>query len=200
MGEDTSSLTMSYEKLFETLRQEKNHPALQKLPPTFFSDVSLYIHQQVQLVNQADASPFAAKEREQAAKRLANARKMLRMIYDLREKKILNLAVNKSRTASSIIDTGGLHEQETMLFRSVVDILDATRSSLLEGLLEGVLPSKKKGKSSGLILVRFLDTIDQQTIDGISYGPFSEEEIGNIPSVLAQQLIDKNKAQRIDPA
>ncbi|MFW5746291.1 MAG: hypothetical protein ACOCWQ_01935, partial [Nanoarchaeota archaeon] len=111
-AESTTNLT--YEKLFELLRSEKNNAALQKLSETFFEDVQIYMDSKLAIIKKHSDSEnvFSQKELEKTSKQLANAKKILKMLYDLREKKIVTMALNKSRTASSLIDTSGIHVQE----------------------------------------------------------------------------------------
>lgn len=204
MSEAASTTNLTYERLFEILRAEKNAPALQKISPTFFEDIQTYIHAKRELIAKSQRSDnvFAKKDQEDTAKQLANAKKLIKMIYDLREKKIVTMALNKSRTASTLIDTSGLHEKERQMFTRLVDLLDAHRKELLDEMLKGnAIKQEKPVKEGEMQMVRFLDDVETFVdAQGNTYGPFHEEDIATIPTKIANNLEDKHKVQFIDPA
>jgi DNA replication initiation complex subunit (GINS family) len=212
-AESTTNLT--YEKLFELLRAEKNNASLQKLSDSFFEDVGIYIESKLAVIkkNESSENVFSAKEQEETSKQLANAKKIIKMLYDLREKKIVTMALNKSRTASSLIDTSGLHREEATIFKDFVELLDNYRKDILNHLLDGKQaktttekPTKKekpaaKADADDMQMIRLLDAVEEFVDPEMNtYGPFQEEDIANLPKDVAKLLIDKNKAQPIDPA
>jgi DNA replication initiation complex subunit (GINS family) len=214
MAETESTTNLTYEKLFEILRAEKSNLTLQKLSETFFEDVAIYVESKLELIrkNRSSDNVFAEKELEETSKQLANAKKIVKMIYDLREKKVVTMALNKSRTASSLIDTSGLHLKETAIFRDMVELLDTYRKGLLNNLLDGKqvvettpkakkekVPSVPKKKTDGMQLVRFIDDVEEFVDPQMNkYGPFREEDISNLPVEVTDMLLKKNKIQYLD--
>ena len=197
MAESTKNIT--YEKLFEILRSEKSNQSLQKLSDAFFEDVQLYMENKLAILkkNKDSDNVFAEKEMEEASKQLANTKKIIKMIYDLREKKIVTMALNKSRTSSSLINTSGLHMQETAFFKDMVELLDTYRKKHLSVLLDGVPRSKPapQQKQEASKLVRFLDDVEEFVDSDTTYGPFREEDIASLPNDIADRLVKKNKVQ-----
>ena len=110
MGE----INITYETLFELLRREKNREELQKLDETFFNDVVTYLKEQKEFLNEQKTKQdlFAVEELKKAEIQEENIRKILRELYEKREKKMISLALDASRTSSSIIDTSVLLEEE----------------------------------------------------------------------------------------
>jgi DNA replication initiation complex subunit (GINS family) len=94
---------INYEGLFDCLRQERTNIQLQQLPESFYSDVIDYLRQK--------------EEQPGSGDQLKNAQKIIENIYERREKKILSLAISKSRTQSQLLDTSALLPEEKILFK-----------------------------------------------------------------------------------
>jgi DNA replication initiation complex subunit (GINS family) len=126
-------LRITYETLFELLMREKGREELQKLETDHLESVRAYIAEKKRI---AEASPgkldyFTIQERDKTEKQLQNIYRILRELYDRREKKVLNLALVKSRTGSDMLDTSGMQEKEELLFTEMVTLLDRYRKELL---------------------------------------------------------------------
>ena len=106
----TKEINITYETLFDLLRREKTREELQKLDPEFFNDVIDYVKEKTksyyELKDKTDL--FAADERLKADKQLQNIKKIIKEIYERREKKIIALAVDSSRMFSTVIDKSAL--------------------------------------------------------------------------------------------
>ncbi|MFT4310161.1 MAG: hypothetical protein ACMXYC_00865 [Candidatus Woesearchaeota archaeon] len=202
MDQEQRKVPLTYEMLFEQLRLEKNNVALQKLPADFYSNVALYMHQKLQIIqkNMSGDSVFAQKEFEDASKQLANAKKIVKMIYDLREKKIVSLAMNKSRTSSTVVDTAGIHIDEKEFFKQLVDKFEVQRKHMLETLLSGKVAQQVTVQpvDDDVVLVRFLDEVVAFSHEGEDFGPFMEEDIASLPVAIVDDLEKKHKVQRIN--
>ncbi|USN45664.1 MAG: DNA replication complex GINS family protein [Candidatus Woesearchaeota archaeon] len=114
-------VTITYEALFDLLRRETKDE-LQKLDDSFYEDVRKYINQKKQLMeeNLAKSDYFSKSEAEKIELQLKNIRKILVSVYELREKKIIHLALNKARTESTIVNTDALLSKEQDLFNALV--------------------------------------------------------------------------------
>src|SRR3989344_998249 len=141
LKEDNSrEVAITYETLFELLRREKSRDELQELQNTFFEDVIKYMQGKMNILANQNNELFATDEKEKTLIQLQNIKKILRDLYDRREKKIINLAINKSRTRSSIIDTSKLLAEERAFFESLCSSLDRFRGSILNRVLEARAP------------------------------------------------------------
>jgi len=83
---------------------------------------------------------FAAEELKKAEIQEENIRKILRELYERREKKIINLALDRSRTSSNIIDTSVLLKEEKEIYDRLVALFDRFRKGILLNLLETEAP------------------------------------------------------------
>lgn len=141
-SESNSEVTITYESLFELLRREKDGDEPQELQPNFFKEVLDYLKDKQNILDQGnDDNLFASDEKEKTRIQLENIKQILKEIYNRREKKILSMAINKSRTSSNIIDTSVLLNEERELFESVVKKLNKYREGILHNILLGKAPS-----------------------------------------------------------
>ncbi|MFH1064282.1 MAG: hypothetical protein V1729_04335 [Candidatus Woesearchaeota archaeon] len=135
-------VVITYETLFEMLRIEKNREDLQKLDDSFFEDVLSYLKDKQASFESAhsEANLFVTDEKEQTRLELENIKKILKDLYDKREKKVLSTAVNKARTGVVLMNTASMLPSERLLFESLSLILADFRKNVLFKLASGELP------------------------------------------------------------
>ena len=207
-------VVITYETLFELLQREKERSDLQKLEPTFFSDVIGYIGEKKKIF-EAKEGPFAKEERRKTERQLENIYKILKEFYERREKKIITLALDKSRTKSNLIDTSALLKEEKVVFEALTNLLDNYRDSILYSILNEKMPfmnamqtddkSPREDFKTALDmkkptkLVRFMAYVPKFVGPELEeYGPFEEEDIANLPTEVAGVLVSKGKAEEIN--
>ncbi len=203
MGE---SVVLTFENLYEVLRREKNHEDLQKIDDKFFDYVASYLYEKkLSLESVSKKSDiFSHKEKENLTIQINNIKKVLKELYDRREQKILNLALNKSKTNSSLIDASMLTIKEKNLFEKLSLVLGNFRQEFLNESFEKEAekiqetPKTEEIKDEEFIKIQFLTDID--TFMGREleeYGPFKENETVNLPQELAEILIEEGKAKKL---
>ena len=217
---EDKGITITYETLFEILRREKDRLELQKLDISFYDDVISYIQEKKALLDgKGQQQLFSEDEKIKTEKQLINIRKILRELYERREKKIMNMAVDKSRTQSDLIDTSSLLETEKTLFDNLVNVLDAFRENILIKVLNaepvaavqqqpvnitGEEPTpiaQKQSSDKPTKLIRFKLAVPKFVgLDGEEFGPFEEEDIASLPREIAEVLIRKERPDEIQEA
>ncbi len=136
-------------------------------------------------------------------------------MYEKRENKIIDLALNKSKTGSDIIDLSTLLPQERRLFDRLVKIFSENRESILTNLINGKQPTLKETledtseEGIGEIEKKELDKEETKMIRFIhpvpkflgrkleAHGPFEADEITSLPKDIADILIRKGRAEEI---
>jgi DNA replication initiation complex subunit (GINS family) len=217
-------VVITYETLFELLRLEKSRDELQKLDESFYENVLNYLNEKKNSLSSQAEQLFADEEREKVQKELVNIRKILRDLYDRREKKIIELALNKSRTESSLIDTSVLLEQEKKFFDSMLSVLNNFRQNILCNLINAEPPvapemlekpvpvecaeepeeepkDLKKPENDPNInkSVRFLRPVPKFVGPNLEiYGPFEEEDVASLPAKVADVLVQKGRAEGLE--
>jgi DNA replication initiation complex subunit (GINS family) len=184
------------------LRLEKGREELQELSPTFFPDVSSYISEKEELLKATGQQP---SNQERVRTQLENIRRIVRELYEKREKKIMLMALNKSRTGSDIIDVSHVLDEEKSLFESLYTLLDRHRNGLLQPTIEGS-PKKQpepqtapEESSKDTRLIRFIKPVPKFVGPQLEvYGPFDEEDMASLPLKIADLLIKKGRATSMD--
>jgi len=140
-------VAITYETLYELLRREKSREELQELQESFLGNVIEYINDKKRIIGSKKGDPFSEDEAEKTTHQLRQARKLLKELYDRREKKIINMAINKARTESSIIDTSALLAEEQQIFENVTSVLNNHRQQIFEKVMCG----QKAGSDTSLL-------------------------------------------------
>ena len=137
------NIKITLETLYDILRNEKKKEDLQKLESSFFFDVVSYLREKQALLEMKKEGEniFAADEKEKLEYELRSIRRILKEIYEKREKKILEIAMNKSRTGSDIIDTSAMLREEKEFYTQILQSLDHFRRGVLLNLFRAELPS-----------------------------------------------------------
>jgi DNA replication initiation complex subunit (GINS family) len=199
-----SDFNITYEFLFEIMRSEKNSSELQKLPDNFYELVVEYIKEKQDLLKKDD-DLFSANEKKQVLTLLENLEKILTEIYNRREKKIIDLAIVKSKTKSGLIDTTNMLKYEVLFFEKVLITFDNFRNNLLTSALSArpidmeFMSDNAKTNQKSIITVRFLEDISKFVDEDMKYhGPFEKETIATLPLSVARILEEQNKLEILD--
>ena len=213
---ETKEVNITYETLFELLKREKDMTDLQKLDPNFFNDFVDYLNEKSKVLDKED-SLFSYDEKKKVEKQIDNAKRIIKEIYERREKKILYIALIKSRTKSDVMDTSTFLENEKKFFDEIVKVLDVFRNDVINNIIDGKQASgtaegkeeidKKetdekddndKSEAKNTKLVRFLHVVPKFVGKELEeYGPFAEEDIANLPMEIADLLINKGRVEEI---
>src|SRR3989338_6048618 len=129
MGE----IKITLETLYDILRNEKKRADLQKLEDTFFVDVVMYLREKQAMLDStvSKSNPLAMGEKEKLEYELRSIKRILKQTYELREKKVIEIALNRSRTGSDIIDTSSMLRVERDFYQAILKTLDAYRRGIL---------------------------------------------------------------------
>ncbi len=211
---ETKEVNITYETLFELLKREKDMADLQKLEPSFFNDFVDYLNEKKKMLDKEDTL-FSYDEKKKVEKQIENAKRIIKDIYERREKKILNIALIKSRTKSNVMDISSLLENEKRFFDEIVRVLNVFRSKVIDKIIDGNYAleinieeklsessAKNENDSENVVkntkLVRFLHAVPKFIGKELEeYGPFKEEDIANLPIEIAEILLNKEKVEEI---
>lgn len=217
MEQSAKEVVLTYETLYEFMRREKSRAELQQLDPTFFRDVLTYLNEKQQSYddNLVKNDIFSQSERDKLHIQLANIKKLMKDLYNTRERKIINMAINHSRTGTHIVDAENLLSQEQALFDGLSTILKQHRQGILHRMLEGrepdllpvmlPMPEKEQIKPKpapkpaqpSTKNVKFLEPVDQFVGEELeTYGPYNADDIASLPAALADILIGQGKAEQ----
>jgi len=222
------NIRITLETLYDILRNEKKKEDLQKLDTSFFIDVVSYLREKQALVElkREGENIFAAGDKEKLEYELRSIRRILKELYEKREKKILEIALNKSRTGSDIIDTSSMLREEKEFYTQILQNLDQFRRGVLLHLFRGELPQinssghqielsleqKKEqiraeierkydpdAEKPAMIKIKFIHPTPSFVWKDMKvYGPYQREDQTEIFPEVAELLIRKGRAEKIE--
>ena len=209
-------INITYETLFDLLRREKSREDLQKLENTFFSDVISYLKEKKQMLieNKEKLGEDSGLEAKRISLQIDNINKILKEFYEKRERKIINLAMLYSRTNHNMPVPDTLLDEEKGIFNSITNILDTSRTNILESIINLKMPEEKKQDASAnnkiinapkdidaeksTKVVRFISAVPKFLGTNLeTYGPFEEDDVAKLPAKLAETVIIKERAEEI---
>jgi DNA replication initiation complex subunit (GINS family) len=211
MGEE---IAITFETLYDILMREKQRDDLLALEPSFFRDVIIYLQEKMAVWEKVskDNDLFTLGEQDKIQSEMKNTRKILKDIYERREKKIIDIAINKSRIGQEL-DVNNLLEEEMKMYESVVATLDQFRNGVLLNVLhmkppevkekkvvvDLEMPAAKKAKIvKQTVMIRFTQAIPKFVgSDSAVYGPFDQDDVAAVPADVADILVMKERAVKI---
>ncbi len=226
MGATTAEqdIKITYEVLFDLFRREKNREELQKLDNTFYDDILSYISEKNNILQEKIVRKESKDEIKKVTLQIENIQKILRELYDRREKKIVVMSINQVRIPHSLINTSALLPEERLLFEQLKHDLEHYRTEVLDKLLQEKRPNlvqeekraglgavqqpdfEQKGQqlnqqSSVVSLyktVKFLAAVPKFIGEEMEiYGPYQEHDIAQLPHKIAEILIHKGRAEEV---
>ncbi len=132
---DMEEIKITYEVLFDILRREKNREELQHLDEDFFEQTRLYLVEKEKLASLQTGDAEAHRHAIQAQ----NIRKILKELYERRERKLINMALAEVRSRRAMIDKSAILPEESGFFQQLIHVLRTTRAGLVDHLLQGKL-------------------------------------------------------------
>ena len=221
-------IKITLETLYDILRNEKKREDLQRLEASFFEDVVNYLREKKTLLEMKKESTdiFAAGEKEKLEYELRSIKRILKEIYEKREKKIIDIALNRSRTGSDIIDTSSMLREEKEFYEKILFSLDTFRKGILLNLFQGQmpitepspfikfeatpalipdegteptpLPSSVVAPKLGMVNIKFIRPVPSFIWkDMKTYGPFDAGETTEIFLEVAELLVRKGRAEKV---
>jgi len=132
---------------------------------------------------------------------ITNIKKIIKELYEKRERKIIELVINKSRTNSSLITGQNLLPEEISLHDLLLKMLNENRKNVLHSTLDIEkikINRAKKETVQNMKLIKFKKEVDKFVGKELEiYGPFKIEDVANVPVEIADILIQKEKAEAV---
>jgi DNA replication initiation complex subunit (GINS family) len=128
-------IKITYETLFDLLRREKNREELQGLDGDFYEQVHAYLKEKEQLLSGKEDTSYFSNEKEKLKVQFQNIRRLVKELYERREKKIINIALIKARTGSDVIDTSTLLPCELEFFGDLVGIFSNYKGEIVDKII-----------------------------------------------------------------
>ncbi len=181
---------ITYNDIYEAARKERYADQLQAIPKNFVDEVSAYLKDKKAMASK-DADEFSDVILK-TKKQLENAITLFKELILRRRKKILNLVLIASETGISKQDFENMLKLEKELFEDMMKCIEASDKKL-DGGLNG---AKEEAKNE---MVSFKENIEElMNMEGEKMGPFSKNDVANLPKEIAKILIDDGKAELVE--
>lgn len=173
--EQYGRINITYEALFDLVVREKSRDDLQALSANFFTELVNYLNEK-----RSALEILGIDEKEKASRQLQNINRLIKELYERREKKIISLALARSRAGVDIIDTSTLLSEEKSLFDGTVRQLDFYRENVLNSLLSAKVPKtiQQTGAETLAAASRIITDAPISAIGGVNQATAAAEEQG----------------------
>jgi DNA replication initiation complex subunit (GINS family) len=167
---------LSYETIRKISNDEKNSQKLAALPEGFFDEVRIYLDKKAKM-----------SEGRQDVWEIQSARRVLQDILDLREKKILTLALFNVRSG---LVPDNINEHERGFFNTLVNNIKEFQTKRKETL---------EGTPIKMDVIGVLEDIQPFVgKDMKTYGPFGKGDVVSLPEEIAKLLTESGSARKIE--
>jgi DNA replication initiation complex subunit (GINS family) len=203
---------LTFESIYDLVRKEKTSEEIQKLNPDIYLQLIKYLKTKSEIYRNAKAS--SSSEEEKIKTQLISARKLIKEFYERRERKILQLAINKSRIKA--VDESALLDEEKQILHEITNCLDKYRAGILLNLVNARMPFEHKApeqkpheppaaspepKPEDALLnvkLRFVSPVPKFLGKNLEvYGPFQDGDETELPAEIAEILINRKRAVKI---
>ncbi len=169
--------TITFELIRRVQREEQRSPKLSRIPENFYAAVLAYIQQKKQ----------AVKEERKGVLEVKSVERLVEDIFDRRERKVVNAAVNAARTN---IQPENMVDEEKDFFDLVAGSIRQRREANLRKMF-----AAEKGEEAELIV--FKDEVPEFVgSDMRNYGPFKKGDIAKLPDENTKILVDQGMAEQ----
>lgn len=170
------NIVLTYETIRKISAEEGKSPKLVKLPGNFFSEIKEYLDKKASITkDKGDAWEFE------------NARMELQHILEMRERKVMMLAMYFVR--SGVVPENMTFEEKEFFNKVVENVkaFQANKKRMFEGRME------KRA------LVAMLDSLPSFVgVNMKNYGPFKKGDMVTLPEENARLLVEKGLARKVE--
>ncbi|MCK4496986.1 MAG: DNA replication complex GINS family protein [Candidatus Aenigmarchaeota archaeon] len=168
---------LTYETLRRMMTDEKNSKKLLNLPENFFDEAKAYLE---------NKAKFA--DTKEDAWELDSARRVLQDLLEIREGKLLTIALYNIRSGET---PGSITKEEKEFFDNIVNRIKEFQERRREMF---------EGKKEKMQAVAFLEALPQFVgADMKNYGPFERGDMATIPEANAKLLVERGIVKQINP-
>ncbi|MFP4523420.1 MAG: hypothetical protein ACOCQQ_00400 [Candidatus Nanoarchaeia archaeon] len=191
---------ITYEALFDILRKERSLEDIQELDELFWSHVVSYLQERSSFLEQTSLA-----EQEKTKLQLTNIKRILKELYEHRERKIVALARTVVRMgAQEAADDRAMLPEEKLFFKDCLALFSNYRQAVLHNVCTAQLPDFSKVSSPVKQSVSSFS--DSQKDDTFSPSPSSEPASFALPTssssissnTSSQALSSENNSKKTD--
>ncbi|MBU0756475.1 MAG: hypothetical protein KKF44_00285 [Nanoarchaeota archaeon] len=222
-----NAIDLTYDILYEMVRNEKKKTELQKIETNIYAQIIEYLKQKKEIIKSNLADPSLSEtEKEKFRAEFKNVRRLVIDFFNSRESKIVNMALNFSRSKSKFDDSALLTE-EKMIYKRIMNTISVFRENILLNVVNAKLPDsgglsraleisgsregveysdKKPDAQEGILPREMLQKVRIRFLEGFQafygpnlevFGPYDESDTAEVPKIIADILLSKGKAEKL---
>ncbi len=183
-------MKIDYSELRKIYRIEKNTSKLVDVDENFFSSAEEFFKKEKEKYLESLKEPDSSKTRD-----FENLQRLVKDLFDLREKKLLNKALISSRTNETNLN--GLSSEEKKTFEKISNVLEEHKKFLGE-LFENNKKSEKSFEKKSKTFIKIVKDVPAFVgSDMKQYGPFDEGKEIELADKTASLLLKRGLAEKI---
>ena len=210
---------ITFEQIYDIVRKEKTSDEIQEVDQHIIGQIANYLRAKQKILDDS-VGKVISSELEKQKMQINSAKSMAKEFYERRERKLLMLALNKSKMQD--LDTSKLLDLEKEIVEKISKIIEEHREAVLKEMFS---TEETKIKTEGIDEERPADNIMNKEIENVPteikddkaftefvtvkflgeqhkfygpnleiYGPFKDGDIANLPKIISDILIHKEKA------
>lgn len=194
-------IALTYESLYEILRNEKYKKELQNLDDDFFRHITKYMEEKALMLNSQKSKDSIFASQQKAAKEIDNTKRIVKELYEIREKKLMEIARLNARSQNRIEPK--MVKEEADLYNSLLTIITRFREGILDNMLEGKKPEiqespQKPAQAQENKMIRFVHAVPKFVAEDLrTYGPYDDGDMANLPEKSAKVLVKAGRAENL---
>jgi DNA replication initiation complex subunit (GINS family) len=207
-----NDIIITYETLYDILRNEKSKSEIQQLPKNYITNLINYLNKKQEILESQEKkkSIFTSTEVHKTRKQIESIQKIMKELYERRETKIIQSSLISSRTGIESEESSSMLLEEQEFYKILTKNLNHYRENVLHKLSVGQVPnidiqeSKPKDLKTNEKTIKSARKLKMLCnlpkfvgMDMESYGPYNNNQIIEIPNKTADFLIKQNKAEEI---
>lgn len=186
---------LTYDELRVIEREERDNKKLSTLGQDFLDRYYSYVRDKQKVLDKSDDNLIAKKVKDRTKDELFNARNSFKSIFEYRARKVFDQVLLDMRMGVSP-ELDGLLDFEKKAYEGMRQVLSDHFNSLNKGnLKKGVNSQKIKDNN---LLVRFVKDLPEFAWEGLTLGPFSSEDVANLPKEAVRLLLDKGVVKEVN--
>ncbi len=191
----TKDIKITFDILYDILRNEKNKEELQELDSLFYLDVWRYIKKKREILESKknDDDLFVEGQKEQIEMEIKNIKRVAKEIFEKRQKKIIDLALNISKTGTNLIDKKLLLHEEKKFLDDITHVFTKYTNNILHNIL-----NEKEPERVVKVEVEFLQDVPAFIgREGQILGPFKKTDKEYLDEKIVNILEKMEKIRRV---
>ncbi|MDI3473844.1 MAG: replication factor [Candidatus Woesearchaeota archaeon] len=143
--DDKDKINITFETLYDLLSREKKKGEIQELPKGFFEDLLQYLKTKQSMLERLNTEDLLYSiERQKKIKEITNIKSIVQELLLKRIQKITELGLISLRTGKDILADKPLLEEERIIAKNILDILDMYKKDVIDRIASFKSPCLKE--------------------------------------------------------